>query len=324
MTQAFRLRWTAELPAPLFGSPVAAPVVLAPGTFELGGLDAATGATRWRLPAGVEPRSFAWALWSPAGPVACTGMDRLWRITGLDPAGKSRFSLLLEGWGSEAVVLGDCTYVLYTREGEHSGLWELDGAGELRRRWQVPAGGFSLSASGGQLCFAVRAAAQEGLYQVELEGGGLRRLATGKVERVECSGNYILLQRAGGEIELRDVEGGLRWEAKGGGLTPHLDGDGLFGAEEEGGEWGAVCRDLATGALRWRHPLPDAGRYLEVCAWEDTVVAWDAGPLTLLDRQSGALIQAVEGDFTALGPAGCGKGYLVAAAGEQIHCIERS
>jgi hypothetical protein len=89
-------------------------------------------------------------------------MDRLWRITGLDPAGKSRFSLLLEGWGSEAVVLGDCTYVLYTREGEHSGLWELDGAGELRRRWQVPAGGFSLSASGGQLCFAVRAAAQEG------------------------------------------------------------------------------------------------------------------------------------------------------------------
>ena len=323
MNQRYRFRWTAKLPAALFGSPVAAPVVLAPGTFELGGLDPATGRSQWRLPAGIEPRSFAWALWSPAGPMACAGMDRLWRITGLDPAGKARFSLLLEGWGSEAVVLGDHSYVLYTREGEHSGLWELDGAGELRRRWQVPAGGFSLSASGGQLCFAVRSAAQEGLYQVDLEGGGLRRLATGKVERVECNADYILLQRAGGAVELRDREGGLRWETEGGGLTPHLAGDGLYGAEEEGDEWGAVCRDLATGALRWRHPLPEGSRYLEVCPWEEVVVLWDAGPLTLVDRRSGARVLSVDGDFTALGPAGCGTGYLVAAAGEELHCIER-
>ncbi len=318
-----RTRWTIDLPAALFTAPLVGPVVTAPGTFEVGGIDPATGATRWRLQAGGVPRSFAWVVQTARALVACAGADRQWRIVGLDPAGATRFELSLEGWGSEAAALGDRTYVLSTREGPRGALWELDGAGALTRRWEVPAGAFSLSASGRQLVFAVRGAEGEGMYQVDLEGGALRRLASGWVERAECHGDLVLEQRRGGAVALRDREGTIAWETDRGGLTPHLADDGVYAAEPEGDVWAAVCRDARTGAVRWRHALPEADRYLEVFPWEDVVVLWDAGPLSFVDRRTGASLQTLEGDFTAVGPGGCGEGVLVVAAGETLHCIER-
>ena len=324
MTRPARLQWTVVLPGPLFSAPVAGPLVLAPDTFELGALDRTTGAPLWRLPAGGEPRSFAWVVVTPRGPVVCAGTERLWRITGLDHAGAKRFSLLLEGWGSEAVALGDSVYVLYTREGAHSGLWELDGDGALRRRWAVPPGSFSLSASGTQISFASKVPESAGLYRVDLADGSLRRSTADAVAWAMCHEDDVLTGRPGGAVSLRDRAGQVRWEHGGGGLSSHLDADGMFGAEHDGGTWAAVCRERSTGALRWRHPLPDAGQYLTVFPWDDLTVLWDAGPLTLVDRRSGAFLQTLEGDFTAVGPSGCGDGILVAAAGETLCCFERA
>jgi hypothetical protein len=318
-----RLRWTHDLAAPLFSAPLVGPGVTAPGTFALDGLDLDTGAPRWRVGAGHAPRSFAWAVQSARGPVACAGANQQWRITGLDPAGQERFTAGLEGWGCEAAALAERTYVLFTREGGHSGLWELDGDGVLARRWQVPAGGCGLSASGRQVVFVVRSADDAGLYQVDLDGGGLRRLVTGRVDRATCHEDLILAQAPGGAVTLRDRAGGALWETAQGGLTPRLASDGVYGAEPEGEAWTAVCRDLWTGALRWRHPLPEGSRYLDVLPWEDLVVLWDGGPLTLVDRRTGAALQTIDGEFTAVGPDGFGDGVLAVAAGEQLRCYER-
>ncbi|MFO0625893.1 MAG: PQQ-binding-like beta-propeller repeat protein [Polyangiales bacterium] len=318
------LRWTHDLTAPLFGVPMAGPAVIVPGSFALLGLDPATGDTRWRLDAGAAPQSFAWAVMSLRGPVACAGRDRAWRITGLDPAGAVRFTARFEGWSSEAVPLGDHTYVLFTHEGPRGALWALDGAGVCTRRWEVPAGGFSLGASGDHLVFAVRAGADAGLYRVDLPDGGVRRLIAGAVERVEGLGDRVVVQRPGGAAAVHDGEGRVVWEVAQGGLTPHLAADGFYGAEPGDDGWAAVCRDGDTGALRWRRVVPDAGRYLEVFPWQTSVVLWDAGPLTLVDRGTGEARETLAGDFTAVGPGGCGSGVLVVGAGERVLAFEAS
>lgn len=235
-----------------------------------------------------------------------------------------RCSVLLEGWGSEAAATGGHTDVLSTREDPHSALWELDGAGALRRRGAVPAGSFGLGASGRQRCFVAGAAGQEGLSQVRLDTGELRRLVVGKVAWVECGGETVLFQRPEGPVTLCDAAGRARWEAAGGGLTSHLAADGVYGAEAEGEAWAAVCRERSTGAVRWRHPLPEVGRYLKVVPWGEAAVLWDAGPRILVDRRSGGHLQTFPGDCTDVSSRGCGDELLVAAAGAGVRAIERS
>lgn len=145
----------------------------------------------------------------------------------------------------------------------------------------------------------------------------------GGVERAACHDDLILVQSPGGAMTLRDNKGRALWEAAQGGLTPRVTAEGVYGAEPDGEGWAAVCRDPWTGALRWRHPVSEGSRYLEVLPWEDQVVLWDAGPLTLVDRLTGASPQILEGDFTAVGPDGCGAGVLLVAAGEQVRCYAR-
>lgn len=77
MLQPWCLRWEAALSTPIFTAPLAGATVVAAGSFEVLGLDPATGVARWSHSAGSAPRSVAWAVLTAEGPVVCTETDRL-------------------------------------------------------------------------------------------------------------------------------------------------------------------------------------------------------------------------------------------------------
>lgn len=321
----FKLRWSTPLPAASYHAPVPGPaLILAEHTWGVTVLNPSDGAIRWQVDAGSEPRQFAWANHSSAGPVMCAGDQNVWRVSAFHVDGSPRYSWILECVSSEAVAVGETLWLLSNREGNLSRLQQLDAAGTVLGSWEIPTGGCSLQVEESDLIFVSRASAVEGLYRFDTQSHQLLRLFTGPVDSVIATNGHRVIRGRDDRLTVLDAAGNRCWESGGLGLLPYAR-EQVFCSRQRDGVWRPSCLNLATGALIWEVEWPGASDYLQVVPFGEYVGVWDNSNVDLLDARTGARVQSLSCSshaFSGVDPAGYRDGLLLLSEQEIVHCYE--
>ena len=218
---AFRLRWSTPLPFSPSSSPRTGHSVLCYDYFGAAVLESESGACSWRRQL-EPPEAIDWFLPHPQGSVLSQRREDMSRLLWLDHAGQECFTKFLEGWGSEALVIGEELWLL-----RGTTLARLGADGETLQTWKVPDGAVDLREAGG-VCFRVP---DQGLYR--LEATGVARTWKGAWDGFLSQRGWTFAWNAE-VLSARDPRGRKAWERPAPGQMPAL-GACLFGnfLEEE-------------------------------------------------------------------------------------------
>ena len=311
----FRLRWSSSLPFSPGQAPRAGHPVLCHDYFGAAALDSRNGTRLWSRSL-EAPEAIDWLLPHPQGAVLCQRRDDMARLLWLDHGGQERFSKALEGWGSEAIVVGEELWLL-----RGTTLARLGPDGSTVRTWKVPEGAVELRDADG-VRFRVP---EDGLYRMDESTGRVVRAWKGAWDGFLVQEGWTVAWNSE-VLAVRNPRGRGAWERRNPGQMPAL-GAHLFGTFREAGEWKVLALERDTGEVRWsvaREGQDEHGVLIPAGRW---VGLWRLGPVEMLDARTGEHVQMLEppGDwFSAAGSISYRDGLLVLAADDQVLCYEET
>jgi hypothetical protein len=217
----------------------------------------------------------------------------------------------------EGVAAEGLLWLLAGGEDRENLLRRVDAEGDLTGCWPTPVGAQSLSLGPAGPIFSVPG---DGVYRFHPTERRLERLWTGTVDSVVQQGGHILLRGKKAELWVLDAEGRLCWSRKKVGKLPYIH-DAVYVVIEDQGRWRPSCLELGDGAARWSIDLERVRADWEVKRLGAAVAAHGIGSVFLLDPETGALQQRLEGSYYGVGAAGLSGELLAMAQPDSVDCF---
>lgn len=290
--------------------------VLLRATWVLQGLDPANGQHLWTYKSPPYPKQIPWSLLMGQDLVIAEGQPERWSIRALDSQGLRRWDMDLRAHNVEGAAGEGLLWLLAGGEDRENLLRRVDSDGDLTGCWPIPAGAESLCLGQAGLIFSVRG---DGVYRFDATGERLERLWTGTVDSVAQHGGHILLRGKKADLWVLDAEGQLCWSRKQVGKLPYIH-DAIYAVIEDQGRWRPCRLELADGSPRWIIDLERVRADWKVKRLGAHVAAHGTKAVHLLDPETGALQQQLEGSYYGVGAAGLSGELLAMAQPDSVDC----